>query len=140
MVAACAALLAVIGCADRRPVPEVAAAHALVSQADQSDVSQFASADLEAARSKLHQADEYSHNGKPELAAHLALESSADAEVSIARTRAIKAEQALADANSGTQTLRSESQRTEVTPAPVTPAPPAGAVVVPPGSSTTVPR
>jgi hypothetical protein len=128
-----AALLAAAGCADNRPVPEVAAAHALVSQAEQGDAAQFASADLESARSKLQQADDFQHNGKPEMAARLAQESSADAEVALARVRAIKSEQALADVNAGTQTLRNESRRNEM-------APPAGnTVIVPQGGTVVVP-
>jgi hypothetical protein len=131
---ASAALLAAAGCADTRPVPEVAAAHALVSQAEQSDAAQFASGDLEAARSKLRQADDFQHNGKPDMATRLAQESSADAEVAMARVRAIKAEQALADVNAGTQTLRNESRRNEVA------APPTGnTVIVPQGGTVIVP-
>jgi Domain of unknown function (DUF4398) len=110
VVTASAALLTLIGCASQ-PVPEVAAARALVSQAEQSDTTQFASADLESARSKLRQAADYEKNGKPVLAEQLAKESEADSQVAMARTRAIKAENDLNDVNAGTQTLKSESQR-----------------------------
>jgi hypothetical protein len=110
---ASAALLAVLaGCATApRPEPEVTAAHTLISQAEQSDAAQFASADLEAARSKLRQADQDSHDNKPVLAVRLAQESSVDAEVAMARTRAIKAEKALQDVNAGTRSLRNETER-----------------------------
>jgi len=133
VVAASATLLAVVGCAGTpRPVPEVAAAHAMVAQAEQSDATQFASSDLEAARSKLRVADQDARDNKPVLAAQMAQESSVDAEVAIARTRAIKSEQALSDVNAGTQTLRSETTRQGVqatTPSGTT------VIVVPPDST-----
>lgn len=128
--ASAAALLAMAGCATTpRQVPEAAAAHALISQAEQSDAPQFASADLESARSKLRLAEQDAHDGKPALAAALAQESSTDAEVAMARTRAIKAEQALAEVNAGTQSLHNETRRQD---------PPGTAVIVVPADSTTV--
>lgn len=112
LVAASALLLAAVGCASTpTSVPDIAGAHALISQAEQSDAQNFASADLESARSKLRQAEDLQKNDKPLIATQLAQEASADAEVAMARTRAIKSEQALADVNAGTQTLRSESLR-----------------------------
>ena len=136
MVAASATLLTLIGCATQ-PVPEVAAARALVSQAEQQDTPQYASADLESARSKLHQAADYEKNGKPVLAEQMAKESEADSEVAMARTRAIKAEKALNDVNAGTQTLREESRRQDNAGTTVV-VPPGGAVVMP--SDSTVPQ
>ena len=59
------------------------------------------------------------------MAMRLAQESSVDAELALARTRSVKAEQALREVNSGTATLQSESERER--PAPVGPMPPAGA-------------
>jgi hypothetical protein len=113
-VTASAALLALLGCATTpRSVPDIAASHALITQADQSDAAQFASADLESARSKVRQADEYARQGKEVPATRLASEASLDAEVAMARTRAIKSEQALRDVNAGTQTLRNESNRND---------------------------
>jgi hypothetical protein len=112
VAAASAALLALAACATAaRPVPEVAAAHALISQAEQSGAAQLASADLESARSKAHQADQDAHDNMPALAARLAQEASADAEVAMARTDAIKAQQALAQVNAGTQSLHQEIRR-----------------------------
>lgn len=137
VVAASAALLSVVGCASTPPpVPEVAAARALISQAEQSDASQFASADLEAARSKLRQADQDAKDSRPILAAQVAQESSVDAEVAMARTRAIKSEQALSDVNAGTQTLRSETIRQ----GEIAPATPASTVIIVPANSTTLQR
>jgi hypothetical protein len=130
VLAASTALLAGVGCASTpRQVPEVTAAHTLIAQAEQSDATQYASADLEAARSKIHQADQYAHDDKPLLAAKLAQESSTDAEVAMARTRAVKAEQALAEVNAGTQTLHNETRRQD---------PPTTSIIVVPADSTTV--
>ena len=112
VLAASTLLLALAGCASTpKAAPDIAGARALISQAEQSDAQQFASADLESARSKLRQADQYSHDDKPILAARLAQESSVDSEVAMARTRAIKQQTALTDINTGTRTLRNESER-----------------------------
>jgi hypothetical protein len=129
VLAASAVLLAAAGCVSApKPVPDIAGARALISQAEQSDAQQFASSDLESARSKLRQADQYSHDNKPVLATQLAQESSTDAEVALARTRAIKAETALSDVNTGTRTLRNESARQAEEPQP---APSPTVIVVP---------
>ncbi len=142
VVAASTTLWILAGCATT-PVPEVAAARALVTQAEQSDTTQYASADLESARSKLNQAAGYEKAGKPVLAEQLAKESEADSEVAIARTRAIKAETDLNNVNAGTQTLRNETQRqdnsgttTVITPAGGTIIAPAGGAIVIPSDST----
>ena len=112
VVAASVALLALGACATTpRSVPEVSTARAMISQAEQSGAQQFASADLEAARSKLRQADQNERDNKSVLASQQGTEASVYAEVAIARTRAIKAEQALAEVNAGTRTLNNESQR-----------------------------
>ncbi|HEX4375519.1 MAG TPA: DUF4398 domain-containing protein [Steroidobacteraceae bacterium] len=137
LVTASTALLILAGCATT-PVPEVAAARALVTQAEQSDTTQFASADLESARSKLNQAAGYEKAGKPVLAEQLAKESEADSEVAMARTRAIKAEKDLNDVNAGTQTLRSESRRNEGGDTTTVVVPAGGAVVIP--SDSTAPQ
>lgn len=134
LVAASTALLILAGCATT-PVPEVAAARALVTQAEQSDTTHFASADLESARSKLNQAAGYEKAGKPVLAEQLAKESEADSEVAMARTRAIKAENDLNDVNAGTQTLRSESRRHEGGDTTTVVVPAGGAVVIPSDSA-----
>jgi|HubBroStandDraft_6_1064221.scaffolds.fasta_scaffold122390_1 hypothetical protein len=111
VVAASAAFLALAACATTpKSVPEVAAAHALISQAEQSDAQQYASADLESARNKVRQADQYARDNKPLLASRSAQEASVDAQVAMARTRAIKSEQALAQVNAGTRTLSDETQ------------------------------
>jgi hypothetical protein len=119
------ALLAAVGCASSpKPTANLTEAHTLVAQAEQSGAQQFASADLEAARSELRQADQDAKD-KPVLAMRLAQESSVDAELALAHTRALKAEQSLREVNSGTATLQSESERER--PTSVGPMPPAGA-------------
>jgi len=125
-----AALMAVVGCAAQRPVPELASAKTLISQAEQAGATQFASADLESARSKVRQADDQAHDNNTVVAIRLANEASADAEVALARTRAIKAEQSAHDVNAGTQSLRNETSRQGDTGA-------TAIVVAPDGSTST---
>jgi Domain of unknown function (DUF4398) len=115
VVIASATLVALIGCATSpRSMPDLAASHALIAQAEQSDAPQYASADLESARHKVQQADEDAREGKTVPAMRLASEASVDAQVAMARTRAIKSEQALHDVNAGTRTLSNESLRNDV--------------------------
>jgi hypothetical protein len=122
--AVAAAALATVSCAGSpKPTADLAGAHTLVAQAEQSGAQQYASADLEAARSELRQADQQARDA-PVLAMRLAQESSVDAQLALAHTRALKAEQSLRQINSGTATLQNESERER--PAPVAPMPPAG--------------
>ena len=124
VAAAAAALAVTVSCASGpKPNADLVAAHTLVSQAEQSGAQQYASASLEAARSELRQADQDAKD-KPVLALRLAQESSVDSQLALARTHALKAEQALREVNSGTATLQSESEREH--PAPAAPMPPAG--------------
>jgi len=121
-----AAVLATASCAGGpEPTAELTRAHTLISQAEQSDAQQLASSDLETARSELRQADQDAHS-QPQLAIRLAQQSSVDAELALARTRAVKAEQALRQINADTATLQSESAREHAAATP-SPAPaPAG--------------
>lgn len=104
-----ASVLALTACAteEHRQIAEVSRAQTLVDQAEQSGAQQFASADLEAARNKL-QAAQNKHTDD-EAAMRLAEESSIDAEVAVARTRAAKAQQAVTQVNAGSETLRREA-------------------------------
>ncbi len=95
------------------PVADLSQAHTLIRQAEQSGAQQFASADLEAARSKIREADADA-NDQPNVSIRLAQESSVDAELALARTRAAQADQALAEVNAGTATLRDETRRSEI--------------------------
>jgi hypothetical protein len=123
--AAVAAVLASVSCASGPPPnADLVGAHTLVAQAEQSGAQQYASASLEAARSELQQADQVAKD-KPVLAIRLAQESSVDAQLALARTRAVKAEQSLREVNSGNASLQSESERER--PAAAMPAPSANA-------------
>lgn len=120
--AAATLLVAAASCSSGpKPTADLAEAHTLVSQAEQSGAQQFASINLEAARSELRQADQDAASDKPVLATRLAQEASVDAELALARTRSAKAEQALRQVDSGTATLRSESERQSAPPAPMPP-------------------
>ena len=122
---AAAAVLASVSCASGPPPnADLVGAHTLVAQAEQSGAQQYASANLEAARSELRQADQDAKD-KPVLAIRLAQESSVDAELALARTREVKAEQSLREVNSGNASLQSESEREH--PATAMPAPPVNA-------------
>lgn len=110
-IAAISGLLAVAGCSSGpQPTAELAQAHSLVDQAEQSGAPQFASADLVMARSKLQQADSEAKS-HPEQSLHSAQEATVDARVAIARTNSAKAQVALRDVNAGTTTLRNETDR-----------------------------
>ena len=104
--------LAMTACASGpRPVAELSRAHTLVEQAEQAGAQQFAAADLDAARSKLQQAEQ--KDAKSDLALRLAQEASMDAEVAAARTRVGKAEQAVTEVNASIESLRKETNRSE---------------------------
>jgi Domain of unknown function (DUF4398) len=108
-----AALLMAAGCASEpAPTADLAQAHTLVDQAEQSGASQFASSDLASARSKLQMADQDARK-QPEQSIRLAQEATVDARVALARTNATKAQQAMRDVNAGTQTLRNETDRAQ---------------------------
>ena len=112
------AALALTGCASvPTPTAELAQAHSLVDEAEQSGAPQYASADLAAARSKLQQAD-LDAKKEPQRANDEAQEASADARVALARTNAAKAQAALRDVNAGTQTLQNETDRAQNAPTP----------------------
>lgn len=127
LVALASAVLAV-GCASApKPTSDLASAHTLIQEADQSGANQYASADLEAARLKIQKADQQAAD-KPVIAQRLAQESALDAQVALARTRAVKEQQALQQVESGTSTLQNETDRgapiNTPAPAPVAPSPP----------------
>jgi 2-hydroxychromene-2-carboxylate isomerase len=105
-----AVALAMAGCASEpHQVAELARAQTLVEQAEQGGAQQFAPADLQAARDKLQQAQQ--KHTDDEVTVRLAQEAALDAQVAAARTRSAKAEQALAQVNAGSETLRQEASR-----------------------------
>ena len=114
-LAAAAALIgigALAGCASHPPAPvaELTRAHTLVGQAQASDAPRYDSVDLAAAEDKLQQADANAQS-RPVLADQLAHEASADAELSMARTRARKAQQSLGQVNDSLAALREQTNR-----------------------------
>jgi len=106
-----ASALALSACAsdEHRQVAELSRAHTLVEQAQQAGAQQYAGADLEAANNKLLVAD--NKKTDEEVALRMATEASLDAQVALQRTRAAKAELALAQVNAGSDTLRDETTR-----------------------------
>jgi hypothetical protein len=118
------AIVGAAGCASTAPLPtaDLAEAHTLVDQAEQSGAPQYAGEDLASARSKLQVAD-LDAQSRPEESIWLAREATADARVALARTNAAKAQIALNDVNAGTQTLRNEADRAQLNaPLPSAPA------------------
>ena len=116
-----------LGCADnprpQMPVADLASAHALVTQAEQSGAQTYDSADLLAAQQELQQADNAS-NARPLAAARLAEEASVDAQLAIARTRAAEEQNHLRQVNENLQVLRTATG--EDAAAPPAPTPPGG--------------
>ena len=114
--------IAAAGCSSG-PVPtaELAQAHSLVDQAEQSGAPRFDSADLSSARSKLQQADMDSKK-EPTRSLAEAQEATADARVALARTNAAKAQAALHDVQAGTRDLQHETDRQELQDETATPA------------------
>ena len=103
---------ALAGCASHPPVPvaDLTRAHTLVTQAQTGDAPRYDSVDLSAAQDKLQQADANSQSN-PVVAGQLAQEASADAELSIARTRARKAQESLGQVNDSLTALRQQTSR-----------------------------
>ena len=126
VLTATAALVA--GCAHgprpRPPVADLASAHALVTQAEQSGAQVYDSSDLVAAQQELQQADNAA-NVRPVAAARLAQEASVDAQLAIARTHAAQEQNTLHQVNESLAVLRSAAGGNPVLPPPVVaPAPP----------------
>lgn len=121
------------GCASHPPAPvaDLTRAHTLVAQAQSGDAPRYDSVDLAAAQDKLQRADTNAQS-HPAQAAQLAQEASADAELSIARTRARKAQESLGQVNDSLTALREQTNqvgddagaRAEEAPQQVPPTPP----------------
>jgi hypothetical protein len=103
---------ALAGCASHPPAPvaDLTRAHTLVAQAQTSDAPRYDSVDLAAAQDKLQQADSNAQSN-PVLAGQFAQEASADAELSIARTRARKAQESLGQVNDSLTALRQQTNQ-----------------------------
>lgn len=119
------AMLVAAGCASAPTVPvaDLTQAHTLVAQAQQSEAPRYDSVDLASAQDKLAQADANAKD-RPVLASQLAQEASADASLALARTRAAKEQEALAQVNASLTALHSQLQQSadsaESAPAPDT--------------------
>jgi hypothetical protein len=118
---------ALAGCASHPPAPvaDLTRAHTLVAQAQTSDAPRYDSVDLAAAQDKLQQADS-SAQTRPVLAGQLAQEASADAQLSMARTRARKAQESLGQVNDSLAALHEQTGAAQDVPAPPPPAPQGG--------------
>lgn len=103
---------ALSGCASHPPAPvaDLTRAHTLVAQAQTSDAPRYDSFDLAAAQDKLQQADSNAQS-RPVLAGQLAQEASADAQLSMARTRARKAQESLGQVNDSLTALRQQTNQ-----------------------------
>jgi 2-hydroxychromene-2-carboxylate isomerase len=112
----------------------LAAARALITQAETGSAQQYASADLERARAEYQDADKL-RSSDPEKAQRLAQKAGVDAKVAMANAQAEKARQALNEVKAGTSALQSEADRdaakdsaVPATAPEVTPAPPTASV------------
>ena len=117
-------LALLLGCAGgpkpQIPVADLASAHALVTQAEQSGAQTYDSVDLVAAQQELQQADNAS-NARPLAAARLAQEASVDAQLAIARTRAAQEQTHLRQLDENLQVLRSATTGDPSVPLPSSP-------------------
>jgi hypothetical protein len=122
LVSVAGLMLVVAGCASTpAPVGDLARAHTLISQAEQSDAPRYDGADLAAAQSEMQRADQEARS-HPEMAARLARRASVDAELALARTRANKEKDALNEVTASTAALKREVE--QPSPAAVTGEPP----------------
>lgn len=106
-------LLLGAGCASsgKPPVAEITAARASITQAESVGAVQQAPVDLLAAREKLGRAEAAVRDKRYLQARQLADEAQVDAEVAERRTRAMKAQQAVAELERSNQLLREEIER-----------------------------
>jgi hypothetical protein len=113
-VAACIAAAVLAGCASvPDPNPEIEAARALVTQAEQSGAAEFAGKDLETARDRLRLAEDADEAHNDADAQRYAGEASVNAKLALANTAADKAEQAAVQNREGVEALREEASRPE---------------------------
>jgi len=111
-IAICIATGALAACASTPdPNPEIQAARALVSQAEQSGAAEFAGEDLETARDRLRLAEDADKSHQDDDAQRYADEASVNARLAIANTAAAKAESAAVENRKGVEALREEAAR-----------------------------
>jgi hypothetical protein len=106
------------GCASAPPATDnIARAQTLVDQAASGGAQRYAAADLDRARERLRQAVIANNNEELELAARLADEAAAAAELALARAESTEASQAAAEVQRSVEALRRETQRNAGLPA-----------------------
>lgn len=111
-IAICMTTGALAACASTPdPNPEIEAARALVSQAEQSGAAEFAGKDLETARDRLRLAEDADKAHQDDDAQRYANEATVNAKLAIANTAAAKAESAAVENREGVEALRDEAAR-----------------------------
>jgi len=107
------ALLALVGCASTPPVPDtnLQAAQQAIATAERVEAAKFAASELDEARGKLSAAQHAVDDKQMVLAARLADESRAGAELASARAGLAKANTVNQDMKRSNQTLIEEMQR-----------------------------
>lgn len=114
LIAVLAATLA--GCASNEPRPteELTRARTLIEQARESGAYQFAATEVQNAQDKLAKAESAADKERHADARRLAVESSLDAELAVAKSRSGKAEAAAEQVAASVETLRQEAARGRV--------------------------
>ncbi len=120
-VAVCASVASCAVSPPRDTTDELARAHALIHQAEESGAAQYAGADLERARDELQHAEDSSHGGEshggePATVQRLASEAAVDAQLASARTSSAKAQHDLGVLQASLEKLRSQEQRQPPSP------------------------
>ncbi len=103
------------------PNPEIEAARALVTQAEQSGAAEFAGRDLENAHDRLRLAEDADEAHRDDDAERFADEASVNAKLALSRTSAAKAEKAAAESAEGVEALREEANRSSTDSPATTP-------------------
>ena len=111
-LATVAAMLAVAGCASTPPPnQELTLARAAIDEAAEADAQKYAARELTSARQNLSRAEAAVQRNDNLVAARLAEQARADAQLAAARARAVNAEQAADALEQGIDTLRQEMLR-----------------------------
>ncbi|MGH8201522.1 MAG: DUF4398 domain-containing protein [Steroidobacteraceae bacterium] len=116
-------LIVLAGCASAPPpqtTADLARAHTLVVAAEQSGAQLYAATDLQAARDKAQQADQFAQRDAGR-ADQLANEATVDAQLASARAQNAQVRHALGELHQSLRTLRSEEERNTAPPATAPP-------------------
>jgi hypothetical protein len=124
----CAVAFGIVACASApMPVEKLAVAKSSVERAEQAQAAQFAQVELTTARNKLAAAQAAAENRDPDVAARLADQADADAQLAESTARAKQQEQLVAEMDKSLQDLRNETLRKDTSGA--------GALTPPPATS-----